>query len=97
MDVLEGICLSWQKGHSYEPASLSISMMQNMPARKRRKTAMKRHHITIVLPHVKAMTMTATTKSRMMTSASTDDIFIRYLSFIFFSHLCYGNVVSPFH
>ena len=97
MDVLEGICLSWQKGHSYEPASLSISMMQNMAARKRRKTAMKRHHITIVLPHVKAMTMTATTKSRMMTSASTEDILMRYLSFIFFSHLCHGNVVSPFH
>lgn len=72
-------------------------MMQNIPARKRVKTAAKKHHITIVLPDVKAMTMTATTKSRMMDSASTDDIFIRYLSFIFFSHLCHGNVVSPFH
>ena len=84
MDVLVGICLSWQKGHSYEPVSLSISMIQNMAAMKRRKTAMKRHHITIVLPHVKAMTMTAATKSRMITSASTDDILIRYLSFISF-------------
>lgn len=84
MAVLDGICFPWQKGHSYEPASLSISMMQNIPARKRRKTAAKRHNIKIVLSHVKAMTMTAITKRRMMTTTSTDDIFIRYLSFIFF-------------
>ena len=97
MAVLDGTCFSWQKGHSYEPASLSISMIQNIPARKRVKTAAKRHHITIVLPDVKAMTMTATTKSRMMDSASTEDILMRYLSFISFSSPLSWRVVLPFH